>query len=75
MQPVPAARSALESQSQSQSQSQSESDTDLNSDAEPKAPPDQELTPMEHFLDNLFNEHMVLPQPPEDAPPPESKDD
>jgi hypothetical protein len=30
---------------------------------------DHELTPMEGFFDNLFNHHMVLPQPPETPPP------
>jgi len=26
--------------------------------------PDHELTDMERFFDNLFNHHLVLPQPP-----------
>jgi hypothetical protein len=33
-----------------------------------------ELTPMETFFDNLFNQHMVLPQPPEEPPPIEGVD-
>ncbi len=40
--------------------------------ADPKTSPDHELnrhelTPMETFFDHLFNQHMVAPQPPEDA--------
>jgi len=36
------------------------------SDPDPHAPtpPDHELSDMERFFDNLFNHHMVLPQPP-----------
>ncbi len=34
-----------------------------------KTPPNPDLTPMESFFDDLFNHHMVLPQPPE-APAP-----
>ncbi len=36
--------------------------------ADPNPAPGHELTPMESFFDNLFNQHMVLPQSPE--PPP-----
>jgi hypothetical protein len=37
--------------------------------AHPKPSPDHELTPLETYFDDLFNQHMVLPQPPEEAPP------
>ena len=40
----------------------------------PHTPPDHELTGMETFFDNLFNHHMVLPQPPEDPHPIEGVD-
>lgn len=38
-------------------------------DAASKPAADHELTPMETFLDNLFNHHMVLPQPTDEAAP------
>jgi len=37
--------------------------------ADPKTPPDHELTPLESYFDDLFNHHMVLPQSPEEGPP------
>jgi hypothetical protein len=45
------------------------SQSDPKPHADPKTSPDHELTPMEGFFDNLFNHHMVLPQPPEELPP------
>jgi len=44
------------------------SESDPHPHTDPKTAPDHELTPMETFFDNLFNEHMVAPQPAE-APP------
>jgi len=42
----------------------------LDPDNDPRlgstTPPDPELTDMERFFDTLFNQHMVLPQTPED---------
>jgi hypothetical protein len=49
-----------------------QSDSDPNAD--PKTPPDHKLTPLETYFDDLFNEHMVLPQPPEEPPPIEGVD-
>jgi len=45
------------------------SQSDPHSHADPKPLADHELTPLETYFDELFNEHMVLPQPPEQAPP------
>ncbi len=42
--------------------------SDPNPHADPNTPSDA-LTPMEAFFDTLFNQHMVLPQPREDAAP------
>ncbi len=47
----------------------SQSDSHSHSHADPKPPADHELTPLETYFDELFNEHMVLPQPLEQAPP------
>jgi hypothetical protein len=50
------------------------SPSDPDPHADPKTPPDHELTPMEGFFDTLFNQHMVLPQPPEEPPPIKGED-
>jgi hypothetical protein len=47
----------------------SEPDPNPNAHAESKPSADHELTPMESFFDNLFNHHMVLPQPTDEAAP------
>jgi len=50
------------------------SQSDPNPHADPEASPDHKLTPLETYFDDLFNEHMVLPQPPEEPPPIEGVD-
>jgi len=42
------------------------SEPSSNPHADQDEPSDPKLTPMETFFDTLFNQHMVLPQPPED---------
>jgi hypothetical protein len=60
--------------------SQSDPHSHADPHPDPETPPNPELTgpeltPIETFFDTLFNQHMVLPQPPADAAPIEGVDE
>jgi len=58
--------------------SESKSDPHPDPHADPHADPGNsptKLTPLESYFDTLFNQHMVVPEPEEVAPPVDDVDD